>query len=392
MKALLCLLSDQHVPNLLSVHHYKPDRLVLIQTQAMKNRGIANHFRQALRLGGVDFKDDQLVVEDLESEESLESVRQSLQRAYDRFQDASWTANLTGGTKPMSIATYEFFKKLGGRLVYTNIRSPAKLLDMATGQTQECQHRLTVKEFLAGYGFESKTSDENIEKSEKRAEKWIRSAELLAAYAGSLGVLKLGEAERRKGRKKGLLPPSECFDFPCEELRCIWLDGEATRKLDKYEVQFLTGGWLEVFVWSLLKRHADRLDVWDVRLGMEIGPFRDSSHDSSSNDFDVVFMRNHGLSAVECKSGGQSHDAGGDVLYKVEAVTRQFRALHVKAYLVTTGKNILDNENRIKKNIRDRAAIYGCRIITSDQIKRLANSPNDAEALEEVFFRLESST
>ena len=38
----------------------------------------------------------------------------------------------------------------------------------------------------------------------------------------------------------------------------------------------------------------------------------------------------------------QEHDPGSDILYKVEAVTRQFRALRVKSYLATTGANVLD--------------------------------------------------
>lgn len=32
MKVMLCLLSDQPIPNLLSVHHFQPDRLVLVES------------------------------------------------------------------------------------------------------------------------------------------------------------------------------------------------------------------------------------------------------------------------------------------------------------------------------------------------------------------------
>jgi len=55
-----------------------------------------------------------------------------LRQAYGKHPSADWIANLTGGTKPMSIATYEFFKALEGRLVYTNVASPAELMDIAT--------------------------------------------------------------------------------------------------------------------------------------------------------------------------------------------------------------------------------------------------------------------
>ena len=124
MKVLLCLLSDQHVPNLLSVHHYVPDQLVLVESTQMESRKVASHFLKALKLGDLDY-DARHHIEPLNAEDNLAAVRRALQLAYAKFSRGEWIANLTGGTKPMSIATYEFFKALGGKLVYTNVVSPA---------------------------------------------------------------------------------------------------------------------------------------------------------------------------------------------------------------------------------------------------------------------------
>ncbi len=157
-------------------------------------------------------------------------------------------------------------------------------------------------------------------------------------------ILVLDDEERKRARDKGIELSAARFNFPCDELREIWLNGATARKLTKYEVEFLTGGWLEIFVWALLARHSDALGIWDVRLGLEVS----RCGDQSGNDFDVAFMHNHGLSMIECKSGSQGHDRGGDVLYKIEAVTRQFRALRVRSYLATTATNVLDKENKVK--------------------------------------------
>lgn len=381
MKVLLCLLSDQHVPNLLSVHHYKPDRLVLIETAQMKSRDAARHFLTALTLGGLDY-DARHHVEPLNAEDSLDSVRQALQAAYGRHPTDQWTANLTGGTKPMSIATYEFFKALGGDLVYTNVARPSRIIDITGNRTDTCDHRPRVKEFLAGYGFESRKADDKLDEAETRARERVGSAILLARHASEKDVLALDDTERKRARDKGIELPAERFAFPCEELRQSWLGAAPTRLLTRYEAEFLTGGWLEVFVWDLLTRHADALDVWDIRLGMEVG----RCGDASGNDFDVAFMHNHGLSMVECKSGSQDHDPGSDILYKVEAVTRQFRALRVRSSLVTTGKNVLDKQGRVKDAIRTRAEIYGCRVLTAEQIRQLASDATTAETVREAFF------
>jgi hypothetical protein len=388
---LLCLLSEQHVPNLLSVHHFKPDRLVLVESEAMRKRNVAAHFLNALKLGGLDY-DARSDIEPLPAEDSLESVRGTLRQAYGRQPSAHWIANLTGGTKPMSIATYEFFKAVNGRLVYTPLARPAEMLDVGTQHTETCQHRLNIKEFLAGYGFASRKADDKTQEAEARAGRDWPCARVIAEHATSDDLLALADDERKKARDKGWqLQPGQ-LRSPAAEVTaavsaCFALTandaGLLSGKLSKYAVEFLTGGWLEVFFWGLIATHAGALDVWDVQLGLEVGRAGASAGAAASNDFDVAFMRNYGLGMIECKSGTQSHDSGGDVLYKVEAVTRQFRALRVRSYLATTGTNVLDKEGQIRAAIANRAAIYDCRILTTDDIRELAlhaDSPDRVKA------------
>ncbi|MGH9424941.1 MAG: hypothetical protein ACRD2L_01335, partial [Terriglobia bacterium] len=126
---MLCLLSDQPIPNLLSVHHFQPDRLVLVESEDMRRRKIAGHFLQALKLGGLDYT-ERADTYPLDLVDDLETVRQCLRRAYGVHSSAQWIANLTGGTKPMSIAAYEFFKAVGARLVYINATRPDDMLGL----------------------------------------------------------------------------------------------------------------------------------------------------------------------------------------------------------------------------------------------------------------------
>ncbi|MGO9108470.1 MAG: Card1-like endonuclease domain-containing protein [Thermoguttaceae bacterium] len=381
MNILLCLLSDQHVPNLLSVHHYTPDQLVLIESEKARKDGLADKFLAALELGGLDYQARHHIYP-LKAEDNLASVRQALQAAHGKYPNGQWIANLTGGTKPMSIATYEFFKERGGKLVYTNVSRPARLIDMNSDGTEDCGHRLGIKEFLAGYGFESRKADDKLAEAEQRARGWAQSARLLAQHACEQDILVLDDQERKRARDKGIDLPANRFTFRGDELREIWLNGAPTRKLTRYEVEFLTGGWLEVFVWDALAQHADALGIWDVRLGLEVG----RCGDLSGNDFDVAFMHNHSLSMVECKSGSQDHDPGSDILYKVEAVTRQFRALRVRSYLATTGGNVLDANGSIKSSVRNRANIYNCRIVTAREIQRIAREGDPSDEIRSLLF------
>jgi hypothetical protein len=390
MKVLLCLLSDQHVPNLLSVHHCKPDRLVLVESKAMQAKKAAEHFRSALGLGRLAYTDETCQVQPLDMEDDLESVRQCLKTAYGRYPAETWIANLSGGTKPMSIAAYEFFKAVGARLVYVNFQKPNILLGMDGLAAQTCTYRPTIREFLAGYGFDSSKSPEDITQAEGRARDWWQCAALIAQQCPQEVLLRLGDLrdpEVKKqwdtARKKGLelqpgfLAPEDALLR--KELAVLFSlqdsPGGLLGKLDPYQIEFLTGGWLEVFLWQLLQRHADALGIWDVRLGIKprkIGVTTDC-------DFDVAFMHDYRLCMIECKSGAQEHDPGAEVLHKVEAVVRQFRALGIRSCLATTSSNVLGKDSKLRPAIRDRADIYQCRILVREEIQQLAQLPNDVE-------------
>lgn len=374
MRILLCLLSDQHVPNLLSVHHYRPDQLVLVASLHMQRKGAAAHLLAALKKGGLDY-DSRCHVQPLSAEDNLTQIRVSLQDAYGRFPSCSWIANVTGGTKPMSIATYEFFKALGGTTVYTNLSQPDRIIDLESGQVEACTHRPTIDEFVTGYGFHPQKPANKLHDAATRAQQplWRRTANLLAAQATAMDVLHLDAEQREQARKKGIELPAERFNFPSQDLQQEWLGGEVLRKLTKDEGEFLTGGWLEVFFYNLLSRHADAIGIWDVTLGHNITS--DLGPNAVPNDIDVSFMHNHGMAMVECKSGTQEHDLsrGMDTLYKIEAVARQLRALRVRSFFVTTGTNVLDKEGKIRAALESRAELYNCRVLSREQITELAS-------------------
>lgn len=396
MKILLCLLSGQHVPNLLSVHQFAPDQLVLVETPGMRQQSAAESFLRALELGGRDYR-ERSTIQRLDSEDCLESVSRALREAFGRFPTGEWIVNLSGGTKPMSIAAYEFFKALGARLVYINAPRPNQLLGLDGTPVEVCEYRPSAVEFLAGYGFEQRKQAVAVEEAESRARSLWDGARQIAATCPERTLLALGDLQDPdvkkswdKARRKGLdLQPEHLADLPAEVAAGIetgfglgrqqnWLSGN----LDKYGVEFLTGGWLEVFLWGLLDRCAADLDIWDVRLGMQFGKVGIET----DSEFDIAFMHRYNLAIVECKSGSQEHDPGADVLHKLEAVVRQFLALRVTSYLATTSPNVWDKSQDIRPAVRNRASIYGCRILDRHHIQRLAKTDEPATILRELLF------
>ena len=98
-------------------------------------------------------------------------------------------------------------------------------------------------------------------------------------------------------------------------------------------------------------------------------------------------MRNYTLCSIECKSGAQSHDTKGEVFYKIEAISRQTRALHVKSFLATTSATIYKDDGTLRETIKDRTVNYNCTLINLKDIQALAQSWQDIELVEKILNR-----
>ena len=324
----------------------------------------------------------------MREENSIDAINNGLQNAFKKHPNDEWIINLTGGTKPMSIGAYEFSKNKGLKTLYIAEGNQHEAIDLLGGPSVPIDHKLSTAEFLAGYGFDVLNSG-SLAKSEEGARQLIDIASLLAKHnedpdlRGFLGRLQdFKEAkiklDKRDWEKNGFVLSEEDDVFLNDEVLrtkiaskfglCA-IGSKLTGRLDRHAAEFLTGKWLEVFIWSLLLSFVDK-GIWDHHLGVSAG----GKGAGENNDLDISFMRNQSLCIVECKTGGQEHDPEADgVLYKIEAVKSGPRALRVETYLATTSDNIKDNSNGgIKEKLLRRSKIYGCNIIPGWRIKDLA--------------------
>lgn len=398
MKILLCLLSEQHVPNLLSVHHFQPDRLVLIESDWMREKHhAADRFLAALQSGGCDLvRDVTAIVEPLAHQDSLRDVQAAVKSAFGRFPTDEWIVNVTGGTKPMSIATHEFFRTLGATLIYVDNSKPDVMNWMDGSRHETCAYRPTIKEWLLGYGFQIRKSDADIAAAEERARAWWQCARTIALHASPRELIAWtagddGDKERGRAREKGMdmIPDrmGELLKIPAvmaavaETFELQLFEAGLVGRIDKYAAQFLSGEWLEAFLWGLLDRHQTELGLWDVRLGIEV-----IGKEGEPNEFDVTFMRRHNLNMLECKSGAQTHDPRTEILYKVEAVMQQFKAIRVSKYLATTSADVFAKDStELKPALKRRADFYQCSLLTFPKIQQLAMEADSPATVREIL-------
>jgi hypothetical protein len=398
-KTLICLLSEQHVPNLLSVHHLKPDNLILIESSGMQKKHSSENFCDALKFGNPNVQCGIVRIDGSESD--FQTCRTTFNGILQKSPpDMEWIINLTGGLKPMAIAAYETFSSVARRrFIYTDHQTPKVIGDFLTGEKEICQYTLSIEEFLSGYGFEYSKKIQDVEAAQTWAKKHRKAAFSMAKHAMDIRCWGKNALERERERvntfmklKTGKTADLELADLAptvadvrkvfCAEFDLKEKDGSLMGKIDKYTAKFIDGGWLENFIWLILNDHREELDVTEVRLGLQI---RGKKENTSENELDVSLMRNYAFEFIECKSGSQEHDKKGEIFYRIEAVRNSPGALRSKTYFVSNSHTFSEDGDTLKSEaLKQRAETYNCTPILGKAIENMANNPN-ADTIKRIF-------
>lgn len=373
-QVLLCLLSEQPVPNLLAVHLFRPARLLLVETAYVGRRKGAENFLRALDAGGVHYEAGAVTRLSLAEEDSLVAMEACLERVKDLFADREILVNLTGGTKPMALGTFRFFSRNGwnARFLYTNVSRPQEVLDLETQKATRCAHELSLEEFLCAYGFTMEERPDGAERERDARDLWP-VALAIARHCRNGKFLTIDNVVLGEYMSKGAPLGDDMVRDP--ELFYVLLRVFAGRALTAGEWRFLNGGWLEGFVAGLLLRHRNALGISDLRIGVHV---KDTVKEGIS-EFDVAFMCRNTLYVVECKSGRQaSMKDPNEPLDKLTARVRQLGALRARAILACTSEKLLDGTGALRNVVSQRAFLYGIRVLTAEDIRVLAERADDA--------------
>ncbi|MCX7719154.1 MAG: DUF1887 family CARF protein [Candidatus Sumerlaeaceae bacterium] len=399
-KVLICLLSDQPIPNLLSIHAIRPDFLCLLVTERMRKAKAAKHLLKALEEGDLYYAGPTKVFEEpIPEPDSIEATRAALTSVEEKFRGAEWHINVTGGTKPMAFAAFEWGREKQAHVFYYEVSKPGLMRDLcgAGNHSPSPARKLSCLEFLKAYGHDIKPSSANHAELAEWFFPWAKALARepqhinLRALTGSgenneplfrSGLLK-GAFEEEVKRRQGAKLPDGLGSL-------VKLEGTRRRYiLDKPTLVFLQGAWLEYLLYCLLKKHQGNLGIWDLRLKTAFG----TDANDQGNELDLMFMMNYALCGVECKTGTMSSDKSFDAMLKLEAVMAQWRALLRRTWFVTSSDTVYDPDSETKPRalrpvVERRSRVYGCRVVAPHEIKALAAAQDDSkelELLQEIF-------
>jgi len=294
---IISIVSEQTIPNVLFIKDYqtKAADFLFLTTKDMERKQKTQAIIDASGIGNLPV--NKIVIEE---DEIKQIIAQLAENGFHEKNDHQFLVNLTGGTKMMTMAVYDYFSRCNSLFYYLPIgKNQIIELDKKFNQKNlELQSRLKLYEYLVANG---------ITYSQKDAFSYMRQAteKIFAAY-------------KQAGFR---------FDgFPTE------LAQELSRFEEKPEN--VPGTWFEEYVYYQLKSN---LAIQEDKIANSVMIYKDREIPFNDNEFDIMFVSENELHVIECKvnlSSGNQKQKLDTALHKLGAISKNF-GLRTNSYVFT---------------------------------------------------------
>ena len=351
-KTVVVLVSDQTIPNVMFLKwHFRNNlatagtNIVFVSTKKMKEKKISENILSALSYAeNCINKKEVLIVE----ENDLKAIFQALEKGYANYceQTSEWFVNFTGGTKPMSIATYSFFLgKPGVNLFYQPIGDHLRQL-RPEEKIISSDDIVTLDEYFNAYGISCKYDNscvrdwgynscvyDTVIENTKDFRKQMLVIQNDNYFKEKMHDKKFLDFENLKAERIVALKEKENVEIFIDELvEGIKQFGFNPQHLESSQQRYITGGWFEEFVYQKIK---EEMHLPDDKIALNV---RLKKGNGTSNELDVVYLDSKNqLHVIECKSfidENTQKDLLANTLYKIQAVKSEL-GLFVKSHLYT---------------------------------------------------------
>lgn len=267
--------------------------------------------------------------------------------------EVEYWVNLAGGSRYSALAVQKAFEQFNARFYYVQTRENlivSSFFDDSIDDNDDVidpiTYRMTIGEYLQLHGLEHDCDTKSHEpirsyeasqrifecfKARRLSEKAYATLEQLRlVYRGSRTSVEI-EAIRKgsTGRRK----PAPGIDELLSQLGFV---PQEAGFLSPDELDYLTGGWFEEYVYHILSRH---VKPQQIAIGVRIA--RPGNH-LHNNELDVVFIKANTLFVVECKTGVATDHLFNEIVYKACALKETFLGLSCRSYIFTL-KNDYDH-------------------------------------------------
>jgi len=322
VKILISILSDHIIPNYLFIKEKSNafDKLIFITTQYVEQKNIDGNLERTLGFKTKSIR--RILVE----EDNYVSILEKLQTEKFDFND-EYYINQTGGTKVMSIALFEFFRRFNSHFVYIPIGKNI-YYNFENSADIKLNYRISLEEYLSLYGLRYECDNTLI----------CDAAQTFAFF---------DEVKGENIRLSGKV--CNAHKEPTSEMR-----------------KYYSGAWFEEYTYLRIK---EEFKLPDNAIALSAKICRNTSN-TNDNEIDVIYVYENILNIIECKVsmvgyGKISIQKIEKYLYKLAAIAKDL-GLRVNSYLFTLHK-VEDFSQETLDSIYKRANILGIKDIVGGQ-------------------------
>lgn len=344
-KIIVSLVSEQTIPNVQFLKWYIKNNLektdlLFISTKRMEENSKSDYIKEALTplLKFTEFIETKIV-----DENDLQIIQKVLYEAFKNSKYKKIIANITGGTKLMSLASFQFFSSLkNSEIYYQPLNKPVLQLFPVTAE-YEVSGLLTLEEYMKANGIKynfDNTCVRNWDFNKTVCSKIIEpNKAIVAAMCELQNTAYFKNVYKRKEYVDFIATGEEKFSLIknpsiSKSDICALIDssGFTSHKVALADLRYFTGGWFEEFVYQKVLNEMN-IKSENVALNVHIEKGNDK------NELDVVYLDSKNqLHVIECKSfldGKDGPKVLNDALYKLQAITKSKFGLTVKPHLYT---------------------------------------------------------
>lgn len=354
---LVNLVSDQTIPNVQFVKWYfnqnhLPMKIILLSTKEMEKKQKSECIKNALALPE-SFLEWEIILTD---ENDISKTKNVLKENLDKQKYKNIIVNITGGTKLMSLAVFDFFNgKPNTKIFYQPIGK--ELQEIFPEQKRfDMFEILSLEEYLKAHGISYKFSNECVKDWNYNKSVYDLVIEKNRELIKGMLHLQNNSYFKNVFKRKDFLDFTQLDDSKFTEIgsqsatkenMCNLLKsfGFNPEKVEEKHIRYVTGGWFEEFVYQKVCNEYQNVDEKNVALNVTI------QKENDKNELDVIYLdKDNKLHVIECKSfvdGNEGNKVLNDALYKLQAIIKSKFGLFVKQHLYT--KSIIDKETPLNR-------------------------------------------
>lgn len=340
---IVSLVSNQTIPNVQFAKWYRSENpelsadLVFISTPTMEKYKKTRLILDALECSDFPYEAHGIIEVD---ENSLVDIRNKMKSGFENS-DINLKSyvkiilNMTGGTKIMALAAFQFFSRFENVEIYYQSLDQKLFQVFPEEKVIPVSSYVSLVEFLVANDFSAEETGKqfmNYEFNKRFYEDCLEKNKLGLPLIQKLGCSKNFDGTFSIPGMRGLAKPEEVK----QAIRIAEFCKFSPERITGAQVRYITGGWFEEYVFQHIMEE-QKIPDDNIALSLKI------EHGDDKNELDVVYIDSRNtLHIVECKSHSQKENSSAIInaaIYKLKSLTTKF-GLKVQGHIYTKVKHI----------------------------------------------------